>query len=437
MSFIWSTENIRALAPDGLTFNQARGIFFGNKWLSLYGNEHFVWGEYPAGPNWKFQTVVKLKEPAFFCSCRSRTRPCKHNLALLLTLQRNSDSFLITDDLADWVKEWQAKQNPTPEKNLSEAEVLIREQRKETGKDKRIAQMMQGIQDLERWLKHVMETGLAEVREYPLSYWDDFAARMVDAKLGGVARKIRLIKGYLETDNWPERLLSDLGDLYLLTRAFKNIDYQTPVTRKDILGVAGLSVKKSEVLESKSILDDWLVLGQQTGTEEKLTYRRTWLRGIDTEKDALLLDFAWGNQGFETYWKIGQLFEGELCFYPAALEQRALFLTYHLVHKTISVPNGHKDFQSFADTYARAVTASPWIPGFPVLLEKVIPVLHEQQFYLVDSNKKQLRLDQEFEDKTIKLLAVSCGKPITIFGEWNGYTFVPLSVFSQNRLLEL
>jgi hypothetical protein len=211
MPFIWSTENIRTLAPDGLTFNQARGIFFGNKWLSLSGNEHFVWGIYPAGPNWKFQTAVKLEEPTFYCSCRSRTRPCKHNLALLITLQRSSDSFLITNDLPDWIEAWQEKQNPKPKTPLSEEEVLIREQRKGAGRDKRIAQMMQGIQDLERWLKHVMETGLAEVREYPLSYWDDFAARMVDAKLGGIARKIRLIKDYLEADNWPERLLSDLG----------------------------------------------------------------------------------------------------------------------------------------------------------------------------------------------------------------------------------
>ncbi len=397
MSFIWSTDNIRALAPDGLTFNQARGIFFGNKWLSLSGNEHFVWGIYPAGPNWRFQTAVKLKEPTFYCSCRSRTRPCKHNLALLLTLQRNSDTFLITNDLPDWVQEWQDKQNPKPKAPLSEEEILIREQRKSAGRDKRITQMQKGIPDLERWLKNIMETGLAEVREYPPSFWDDFAARMVDAKLGGIARRIRLIKDYLELENWPERLLSDIGDFYLLSRAFKNLDYQPPQTQKDILGVAGLSIKRSEVLENKGITDDWLVMGQQIGTEEKLTYRRTWLRGIDTEKDALLLDYTWGNQGFETYWSIGQILEGEICYYPASLQQRGLFRTFQPVKKTITIPDGFGDLQEFADAYAKAIAASPWITGFPVLLENVVPLLRESHFFLVDQKSKQLRLNDELQ----------------------------------------
>jgi hypothetical protein len=118
------------------------------------------------------------------------------------------------------------------------------------------------------------------------------------------------------------------------------------------------------VLQTKGITDDWLVLGKQTGTEEKLTYRRTWLRGIDTEKDALILDYAWGNQGFETYWEVGQLFEGELCFYPSALPQRAIFRSCQLVEKKITVPDGHKDFQSFGETYARAVAASPGFRDF-------------------------------------------------------------------------
>ena len=437
MSFIWSTENIRALAPDGLTFNQARGIFFGNKWLSLGGNENFVWGIYPAGPNWKFQTAVKLEEPTFYCSCRSRIRPCKHNLAILFALQRSSDSFLITNDLPDWVQAWQDKQNPQPKTPLTEEEKLIREERKEAGRDKRIEQMKLGIQDLERWLSHVMETGLAEVKEYPLSYWDDFASRMVDAKLGGIARRIRLVKEYLDMDNWPERLMNDLGDFYLLTRAFKNLDYQSPETQKDILGVAGLSIKKSEVLESKGILDDWLVLGQQTGTEEKLTYRRTWLRGIDTEKNAVLLDYTWGNQGFETHWNISQLLEGEICYYPSAFPQRALFRNFKTIKKSIPIPEGFPDFESFARAHAKAIKALPWMSGFPVLLEDVIPVHYEGEFYLVDRQNKQLKLDNALKEKTMKLLAISCGKPITIFGEWDGFSLTPLSAFTRDRLLEL
>lgn len=437
MSFIWSTENIRALAPDGLTFDQARGIFFANKWLSLYGNEHYVWGVYPAGPSWRFETAVKLAEPSFHCSCRSRTKPCKHNLALLLTLQRSSDSFLITNDLPDWVEEWQSRQHPAPKVSLTAEEQLIRDQRREAGRDQRLSQMKSGIQDLERWLHNVLETGLAEVREFPPSFWDDFAARMVDAKLGGIARNIRLVKEYLQNEDWPDRLLADLADFFLLTRAFRNIDELPTLIQRDLLNVAGFSIKKTDVLQTQGTLDDWLIMGQYTAVEEKLTFRHTWLKGIDTEKEALLLDFAWGNQGFEYHWNTGQLIEGELCYYPSSFPQRALFRSWRVINKSITRPTGYPGFEPFAGAYAKAIAENPWLSGFPALLEDIRPVMHEDLFLLVDTDHKQLLINEELQEKTMKLLALSCGSPITIFGEWNGYQFRPLSAFSEDKLVDL
>lgn len=437
MPFIWSTENIRAIAPDGLTFNQARGIFFANKWLALYGNEKFVWGVYPAGPNWRFETAVKLDGPTFYCSCRSRTKPCKHNLAILLQLQRASDSFLITNDLPDWVQKWQAKNNPVNREPLTEEEILIREQRKAAAQDKRLLQMKSGVQDLERWLQNIMEQGLAEIKEHPPTFWDDFAARMVDAKLGGIARNIRLIKEYINHDNWPDRLLGDLADFYLLTRAFRNIDNLAPVIQRDLLNVAGFNIKKADVLKEKSIMDDWLVIGLETGVEEKLTFRRTWLRGIDTERDALLLDFVWGNQGFEQYWNLGQIIEGELCYYPSSQPLRGLFKTHHLIQKNIHLPQGHSNFESFATAYANAIATNPWLSSYPVLLSDVVPLMNEGQFLLVDSDKKQLPINDHLQEKKLRLLALSCGQPISIFAEWNGYHLTPLSAFSNGRLLEI
>jgi hypothetical protein len=74
-------------------------------------------------------------------------------------------------------------------------------------------------------------------------------------------------------------------------------------------------------------------------------------------------------------------------------------------------------------------------------------------FFLIDKNKKILPLSKNtegvrnsntygkdvvtHEDFGWKLLALSGGKPISVFGEWNGRAFSPLSVFSEGRLVSL
>ena len=437
MSFIWTSENIRKLSPDGLTFDRARGIFFGNKWLSLGGNSDYIWAVYPAGPTWKFHTAVKLTTPSFFCSCRSRTKPCKHNLALLLQLQRNSDSFHITSDLPDWVLEWRKDKVAAPKKELSAEEIRKKEVQQKESRDRRLEQMKNGVQDLERWLESLLQQGLAEVKEYPLSFWDDFAARMVDNKLGGIARNIRLIKEYIHSENGHERLLGELADFYLLTRAFHNIDALPKTTQADMLNIAGFVTRKEEVLTGEATSDDWLVMGQNTGVEEKLSFRRTWLKGLNKEKYAVILEFVWGNQGFEHHWTIGHLLEGALCYYPSSFPMRALFQQSKIVQKEILLPSGYKDFESFATDYAKALAQNPWLSGFPALLESVYPIMDNGTFFLLDKNKKQLKFVENRLDLTLKLLALSCGQPISVFGEWNGFYFMPLSAFAEGRLEEI
>ena len=437
MAFVWSTENIRKLSPDGLTFDRGRGIFFGNKWLSLGGNSTYVWGAYPAGPTWKFHTAIQLENPTFYCSCRSKTKPCKHNIALLLQLQRNSDSFLITEELPDWVETWQEDRTKPVKKELTAAEIKARKERQKEFKDQRLVIMKNGVLDLERWLNSLLQQGLAEVKDYPLSFWDDFSARMVDNKLGGIARKIRLIKEYIHEEDGYERLLSELADFYLLTRAFHNIDKLPQHTQHDILNIAGFLTKKDEVLVTESTSDDWLVMGKNIGVEEKLTFRQTWLKGLRTQKYALLLEFVWGNQHFEHDWSVGHVLEGELCYYPSSFPLRALFRQFKPTQKEIMQPKGYPNFESFATAYAKALAINPWLSSFPVLLENVYPIMHNDTFLLLDKDKRQLHIIKNRQDIALKLLAMSCGQAIAIFGEWQGFFFVPLTVFSEGRLVDL
>ena len=47
MPFVWNMQNIRKLAPDGLSMNRAMGIFFAGKWQEIGGNEKMIWAKYP------------------------------------------------------------------------------------------------------------------------------------------------------------------------------------------------------------------------------------------------------------------------------------------------------------------------------------------------------------------------------------------------------
>lgn len=301
-------------------------------------------------------------------------------------------------------------------------------------KNKRMAAMEAGVYELERWLMDIMEQGLATIEQLPSHHWDDFAASMVNAKLGGIARKIRLIKQQFSLENWPEKIMAELAELFLFTQAFQRFDTLSSAQQKELLTLGGVTIKKEEVLQQAGVTDHWLVIGQRFSTEEKLQVRRTWLLGEQSQNYALLLDFAWGNQGFNDNWIVGSALHAEIVYYPAAYLQRALIKRFEPSSEPFNGLIGFVDFSTFAQSYAQAVSANPWLYHFPCLLDQVIPVFDQQHFLLVDQNRDQLPLGAKDLDGW-KILAISTGHPIKVFGEWNGQFISLLSAVHDQRLI--
>ena len=75
---------------------------------------------------------------------------------------------------------------------------------------------------MEEWLQDLIRHGLSAIDEQPAAFWDGFAARMVDAKLGGVARRIRILN--LAGEEGFELLLEEMSELYLLAQSFKQLE---------------------------------------------------------------------------------------------------------------------------------------------------------------------------------------------------------------------
>ncbi|MEL7219812.1 MAG: hypothetical protein AAGJ93_00755, partial [Bacteroidota bacterium] len=185
------------------------------------------------------------------------------------------------------------------------------------------------------------------------------------------------------------------------------------------------------------VKDNWLVLGITFGTEDKLSFRRTWLRGEKTGSYALLLDFSFGNRGFETHWITGSVLDGTLLFYPGQPRFRAAFQQFHPSRSPYDSPSAYQQLSDMQTAYASALGQSPWLIAFPALLESITPYYDQAtaNFALVD--EQNLTLPLKNNNASWQLLAMSGGQAITVFGEYDGNTFQAISAFYQGRVVLL
>lgn len=438
-------DHILTLAPDPGTAQRAKSVAHAQRWHTLEGDGRAIWGTLgdPAEP---YRTAVDLLGPGFRCTCPVRRLPCKHGIGLLLLFSKNNDAFRVANEPPDWVSDWLKKRDERTAKpealapaRTSEAEQALSEKRRQN-REKRLLQMSAGLAELESWLTDLFRQGLATLEGQASSYFSDLAARMVDAKLGTLARRIRQLPLLMAQADWHGKLLAEFGDIYLITRAFQRMEQLPEPLQDDLLSLAGVNFKKEEILDLDGISDRWLVAGQTEELEDaNLFARRTWLIGEKSGKMALLLDFSWGGQGFETSWRMGTVLHGEVVFFPSAWPQRALLKNFEYSHEPFRLRNGFPSLTAFADGYAHALAANPWLAQFPAFLENVVPVFSEgipleqkTNFVLVDNERRLLPLLAD-EHLGWKLVALSIGKPVGVFGTWDGSVFSPLSVVTEGQ----
>jgi len=437
----WSPEKILALAPDVITGERGKEMAIARKWATLETNEKIFWGSCKASRgDLHYQTVVDPNQTSFACSCPSHKFPCKHIVGLFLIYHQDVHSFWPNEVIPDWVAKWRSGAR-IPTKSLTPkviSEETIQKRAKDKGKrrSERMLLMAQGMADLEVWLSDIIREGMATTEKQSYAFWQDISARMVDTKLGGLGPKIRSLQLLPTTyADWPEQMLEELANLYLIVSGFKNLEV-LPINLQDqLLRMAGVKAKKSEVLEQEGILDEWGVIGEFEGVNiDNAGFRRTWLRGKTTRKIGLILEYNYQNQGYQTHWKVGHVYEGELVYYPSVYPLRALIKEPQATGARINNLKGYLTAELFRIAYAEALGLHPWLSEFPCCLEKVVPVKEQEGLILVDQEKKIIPVHVK-EVNVWKVLAVSGGHPITVFGEWTGDVFVLLSMVGDGRFV--
>lgn len=440
----YSAEQIIALAPDAASAKAGRSLATASKWQNVGQNERALWGECQGSGSKPYQTIIDLTEPAFKCSCPSRKFPCKHALGLFLLVANQPAT---NHNVPEWANEWLAKRDQQAQRKTEAAKKTDEEpdeatlarrasQRAKRSLD-REAKVVAGLKELELWLRDLLRHGLAAAQTRSFDYWEQMAARLIDAQAPGLARRVRDLSYLTQSgDTWIEQLLAQVTAIFLLVKAYERIETLSAATQADVRTAIGWNYKEDELPDENVVADEWRVLGQRTTGVEGLRVRRTWLWGQHTAKGALVLDFAAPGQHLAVDLLPGTTVEAELIFYPGNYPLRAAVRKRVNTTRTLKEIDGYATGEQLLTTYAGGLALNPWLETIPAPMQTVVPLRRGEQWFARDSNASLLTLKSD-STSGWKLLALSGGAPIMIFGEWNGRSLLPVSAWADGRHVEL
>ncbi len=298
----------------------------------------------------------------------------------------------------------------------------------------RLVLMQEGITHLQQWLRDLIKIGILQF-DFETSVFE-ISSRMVDAKLGAIANRLRQMSLLDRTDpEWVQRITADLAKLFLITLQFSRLDKLSEAEKSGLFAQCGFSIRRENLMQQKGLRDLWLVMGQNKSQVENLQIRKTWLSGVQSARTALILDYAFGRSTFKEKYLVGSLLKGTLVYYPGTFAMRALFKDKTEQKLTDQKPASFKSIEAFLKQYATALSKNLWIENFPCSLSNVRVFPDGEGFALVDQYHKKITISDQ--ERGWNLVALSGGGPIQLFGEWNGRKLYPLSFYDLQKIYAL
>src|SRR5581483_1426579 len=135
-------------------------------------------------------------------------------------------------------------------------------------------------------------------------------------------------------------------------------------------------------------------------------------------------------QPFEASLIAGTSFEAELVFYPSAWPMRAMIKARFGAAAGLEALPGAPSIAAAAGKYAEALAACPWIERVGWSLSSVTPYYVAGSWRLRDSEGREVPLPPRYS-RGWQLAAASGGKPIAVFGEFDGRFLLPLSMRAE------
>ncbi|MGW8885133.1 SWIM zinc finger family protein [Streptomyces sp. NPDC055749] len=448
----WTVEQVQALAPDEASRKAGHKLGSAGPWSEAGHAGGAVWGLCKGSGSKPYRTVIDTAGPAFKCSCPSRKFPCKHALGLLL-LQASDGAAVRPGEAPDWAREWldgrreraaeqhRSAEGGAPAPGPADPDAARRRA------ERRAARITGGAQELEQRLTDLLRGGLAAADQAGYGLWEETAARMVDAQAPGLAARVRELGSIPASGpGWPVRLLEECALLHLLDTAWLGIDRLPDPLAATVRTRVGLTA----AADGTPVRDHWLVLAQYDTPDGKIVARRIWLYGRESGRTALLLSFGAAGRSPGQALPVGVTIDAELTPYPGAGQPRAELGRQFEPAATIpptaippttippatrgTPPAGGPTAAAVA-AYGHALRDDPWLESWPVTLRDVIPTPSGGAWQLADADGTSalpLAPSALSRPGLWKLVALSGGGPVTVFGECGHRGFDPLAAWTTS-----
>ncbi|MFF2008166.1 SWIM zinc finger family protein [Streptomyces sp. NPDC058195] len=432
----WTVEQVRALAPDDASRGAGSKLGAAGPWSgSGCDPSGAVWGLCEGGGRAPYRTVADTTGPAYTCSCPSRKSPCKHALGLLL-LWASGESALPVGEVPDWAGAWLTERRERAEGKADQraaggapaagpADPEAARRRAE----RRAERITGGAQELEERLADLLRGGLAAAGQPGYAFWEETAARMVDAQAPGLAARVRELGAVPASGpGWPVRLLEECAMLHLLDSAWLGVDRLPGPLAATVRTRVGLTVPA----EGPPVRDAWLVLAQYDIPDGRIVTRRIWLYGRETGRTALLLSFGAAGRSPGLALPVGTTLDAGLTFHPGTGRLRAELEGPAGAAEPGGTPPPGGTVAEAVGVYGAALREDPWLDAWPVTLREVIPVPSGDGWQLRDAaDGAALPLAPAALSRPglWKLAALSGGLPVTVFGECGHRGFDPYAAW--------
>jgi SWIM zinc finger len=439
----WTPEQVISLAPDASAAKAGRELAAERRWQSLGQSEAALWGECRGSAAQPYRTQIDLSEPAFKCSCPSRKFPCKHSLGLFLIYAARPAS-LVVGQPPGWVEAWlvsraarSQKAETTSRRPTQPADPAEAAAHAAKRAERRLGRAAEGVEELGLWLDDLLKEGLAELPRRPQTFWSQIAARMVDAQVPGLARLVSdLGRVSSSGPGWPERMLVRLGRIQLLLEGSRRLAELEAGLQAEVRAALGFTDSKEDVASSGELVtDQWLVVGRVLTLEDRLKVQRTWLRGRSSRRPCLVLDFAAGSQPLDQSLMPGSRFDADVRFYPGSRPVRGLVVSRHSDPEALDRFEGDDVVESALNAYAALLAANPFLERGPISLESVRPHHASDGWFVVDKTGGAVRLAGG--PACWRVLAMSGGRPLGVFGEWEGQRLTLVSAVANGQFANL
>ncbi|MER7519966.1 SWIM zinc finger family protein [Streptomyces sp. NPDC126499] len=443
----WTADQVLALAPDDASRRAGGKLGVAGPWSGTgCGGRGAVWGLCRGSGRTPYRTVVDTTGPAYACSCPSRKFPCKHALGLLLLWAGGG----VPDTEAgapDWAEKWLAGRRERAEGARAEADTGPADpEAARRRSERRAARITAGAQELERRLADLLRGGLASAETAGYGLWEETAARMVDAQAPGLASRVRELGAIPGSGaGWPVRLLEECALTHLLDRAWLSTDRLPGPLAATVRSRVGLSAPP----EGPVVRDGWLVLAQYDSADGRLTTRRVWLHGRTSGRTALLLSFGAAGRAPELALPVGSVLDAALRPYEGGGGLRAELVERFGLSPSTAPPSGTSLADALA-AYGRVLKEDPWLDTWPVTLSGVVPARADHGWQLADAGGAEppepvppsaggradergavpLTRGAQGRSGLWRLVALSGGGPITVFGEIGHQGFTPLAAWA-------